>query len=790
MLEILVRSTGSAYGFLDEVLLGPDGRWVKRRLALLDIASEAPGGDLLDDLETERAELQELDALAGAPVVERRLVIANDVLHDPRFRGCAENDPPITRFLGIPLLAGDEVIGVVGVANRSDDYAEDVVTSIQPLPRACTAMIRASRAEAALVESERKWRNILVETPQIGVSLDSEGRIVFANAHLLELTGWSEDEVLGGNWFELFVPKAIRAQVFEFFLSVVASDPSVAITSYENEIVTRSGELRNVAWSNVVTRDARGAFVDVTCLGVDLTEHRRAIDKLRESEERYRLLVENANELVLIAQDGRFAFVNRKAIGLLGYTPEELEGTPFADHIHPEDRARVVDNHLKRLAGEQLPEVYSFRILHRSGEVRWVEIGAVVVEWQGRPATLNFLLDVTDRKRAEDERERLQAQLLQAQKMESVGRLAGGVAHDFNNMLGVILARSELALMESAPDDPRTEDLVEIHAAASRSAELTRQLLAFARKQTISPQLLDLNDAVEGLLTMLRRLIGEDVELVWRPGAGLDPVEVDPAQLDHAVTNLCVNARDAISGAGTITIATGAEELDEADCASIPEASPGRYAALSVADDGCGMTEEVQSHLFEPFFTTKGTGVGTGLGLATVFGIVRQSGGLVRVDSEVARGSTFTILLPCREGTVDGGPAPARQPPRATAGETVLLAEDNPAILAVGRKLLERLGFTVLTASTADEALAVAGDDAIPIHLLLTDVVMPQISGRELADRVAELRPGIAVLFMSGYTADIIARNGVLDEGAHFIQKPFSMAELAAKVREVLDPDD
>jgi nitrogen-specific signal transduction histidine kinase/CheY-like chemotaxis protein len=395
-------------------------------------------------------------------------------------------------------------------------------------------------------------------------------------------------------------------------------------------------------------------------------------------------------------------------------------------------------------------------------------------------------MDITERKRAEAEREKLQAQLTQAQKMESVGRLAGGVAHDFNNMLQVILGNTALALEDLPPDGPLRESLEETRKSAERSADLTRQLLAFARKQTIAPKLLDLNDTVQGALKMLRRLIGEDIQLAWLPQADLWRVKMDPSQLDQILANLCVNARDAISNTGRTTIETSNVVLDDTYMQSHPDCVAGDYVMLAVSDTGHGMDADTRAHLFEPFFTTKGVGKGTGLGLATVFGIVKQNHGLINVYSEPTRGTTFKIYLP-RAGAETTAAAEVVQQRPLRGSETVLFVEDEEQILNLGKRILQRQGYTVLAAPAPEQALALAAQHAGPIHLLVTDVVMPGMNGKELVERVRISRPDLKCLFMSGYTADIIAHHGVLEAGVAFLQKPFTIHTLAEKVREVLE---
>jgi len=375
---------------------------------------------------------------------------------------------------------------------------------------------------------------------------------------------------------------------------------------------------------------------------------------------------------------------------------------------------------------------------------------------------------------------------IQSSKMSAIGQLAGGVAHDFNNMLSVINGYSEMLLREIVPSDPKYAHIKEINKAGERSADLTRQLLAFARKQPIAPKVLDLNDTVAGMLKMLQRLIGENSELILKPAANLWKIKMDPSQLDQILTNLLVNARDAISGAGKIAIETGKEELAEAFCKTHPDSLPGKYVVLSVSDNGCGMSKETIEHIFEPFFTTKAVGEGTGLGLATVFGIVKQNNGFIDVYSEPGKGTTYKIYLPRHESENVVKDEILDKPEIITGTETVLLVEDEKSLLQFAKALLERMGYTVLTANNPTQAIKIAGEYKGDIHLLMTDVIMPEMSGRDLKEKINEIRSDIKYLFMSGYTADIMSHNGVIDEGINFLQKPFTAEELSVKLREVL----
>ena len=393
--------------------------------------------------------------------------------------------------------------------------------------------------------------------------------------------------------------------------------------------------------------------------------------------------------------------------------------------------------------------------------------------------------EIAERKRAEEERQKLQAQFIQAQKMEAVGRLASGVAHDFNNKLGIILGYVEMAFMQLSKDQPISEHLNEIKTAAIRSADLTRQLLAFARKQTAAPKVLDINKTIESMTSMLRRLIGEDIDLAWLPGNHVWSVCIDPAQVDQVLANLCVNARDAIAGVGKVTIETHNATFDEAYCAIHTDCAPGEYVLLAVSDNGCGMDAETREKIFEPFFTTKEQGKGTGLGLATVHGVVKQNNGFINVYSEPGQGTTFRIYLPRHMAKAIDAEEPKLQA-AAAGGETILLVEDEPANLKMTTMLLERLGYRVLAAPTPGEAIRLCHGHAGRIDLLLADVVMPEMNGLDLAKNILLLYPDIRRLFMSGYTANVLAHQGVLGPGVHFLEKPFSMQELGAKIREAL----
>lgn len=524
----------------------------------------------------------------------------------------------------------------------------------------------------------------------------------------------------------------------------------------------------------------------------EIHSRRHAEEALRESEHTLResQMIAGIGSYVLDIPAGiwKSSDVLDAILGLTHVSDHTLKG--WVALVHPDDREALAEAFRRNVLEQGMNYNREYRIIRPDNrEERWIHVlGRIERGPDGQPLRLHGTIqDITVRKLAELEKTRLESQLLQAQKMESVGRLAGGVAHDFNNMLGVILGHTELAIEHVAAYPALKADLLEIRSAAERSVNLTRQLLAFARKQTIAPVVLNLNETVAGMLNMLQRLIGEAIGLNWHPQAGLWPVSIDPSQVDQLLANLCVNARDAIHNVGTITIETGNRTLDADYCATRPGFKPGDYVQLSVSDNGSGINPESMPHLFEPFFTTKVIGQGTGLGLATVYGIVKQNSGFINVYSEPGRGTTFTIYLPRHDRTPESIPV-AESPEKAPHGrETILLVEDEAMLLQLNHAMLRRMGYTVLAAGSPREAVNLAQTCKETIHLLITDVVMPEMNGRDLAGVIQTIQPGIRLLFMSGYTANVIAHHGVLDESVHFIQKPFSRKDLSEKIRQVLE---
>jgi PAS domain S-box-containing protein len=515
-----------------------------------------------------------------------------------------------------------------------------------------------------------------------------------------------------------------------------------------------------------------------------ISEMNLTLEKLQQSETLFRNIFENhaAVKLIIDPGSGNIIDANHAAAKFYGWPRQRLRQMTI-------DQIDVLSPRELRLEIERAMSLsrIHFEFQHRraDGSLKDVEVFSSKIEVAGNHLLHFIVHDITGKKKAQEEKEKLRAQLMQAQKMESVGRLAGGVAHDFNNMLGVILGYTDLALAEVEPAQPLFANLEQIRKAAMRSADLTRQLLAFARKQIALPKVLDLNDTVEGMLGMLRRALGEDIELVWGPARDLWRVKIDPAQLDQILANLCVNARDAITGAGKVSIQTQNFVCEGAP--PEPWLTAGEYVVLSVSDDGGGMDRETVAKLFEPFFTTRELGKGTGLGLATVYGIVKQNNGFINVYSEPRQGSTFKIYLPRHESLkakeLDGRAA------KTSSGrpQTVLVVEDEPAILDMAQMMLQSHGYRVFATSSPETAIRLAGENKAEIDLFITDVVMPGMNGRDLAGKLMAQVPKAKCLFMSGYTSEIIASKGMLEECLNFIRKPFTMQDMVAKVRQVLN---
>jgi two-component system, cell cycle sensor histidine kinase and response regulator CckA len=552
-------------------------------------------------------------------------------------------------------------------------------------------------------------------------------------------------------------------------------------------VITRSGALR---WDLVTAAPiygADGTQIAAVVVFPDITGLVRTETALRQSEERYRRLVEMSQDGVWsLGPDQRTTFVNRRMAEMLGCRTEDMIGRPVSDFVFGEDLTANDREMADRREGRD--GQYERRLRRADGSAVWASISAVGLYGDDREFLGSFatVRDVSAQKQADDLRKRLEGELQEARKLESIGQLAGGIAHDFNNMLMPVLGYAEILWDDLPEGHPHRNAVRQIIAAAQRARDLTRQLLAFARKQTLALRMLDLNEVISDLEEMLRRTVRENVTIETQLAPSLPAVRGDAGQIGQVILNLAINAQDAMPSGGALTIATACVVVDEGQCDQHRGIASGRYVTMSVSDTGHGIDRATSERIFEPFFTTKAMGTGTGLGLSTVYGIVKQHGGSIAVHSELGEGARFVVYLP-QAGATEAAPAPAASDEVATGHETVLVVEDQEHVRVVTCAMLERCGYTVLEAGDGEAALAAAATHGTAIDLLLTDVIMPGLNGRELHERLQAVRPGVPVLYTSGYPSSVIGRHGVLEPGTHFLPKPFTMRDLATKIREAID---
>jgi two-component system, cell cycle sensor histidine kinase and response regulator CckA len=711
-------------------------------------------------------------------VHEKRPVIHNDYGSLPHRKGMPEGHVQVVRELVVPVMRKDKVVAILGVGNKPADYTEKDVDIIAYLADLTWHIVEQKRAEEALWKNDTLIKTVLDNLP-VGVAVNSVNPAVifsYMNDNFPRFYRTTKEKLADPDdfWAAVYEDPELRDEMRRRVLDDCANGNADRMSWTDIPITRKGEETYFITAKNIRIPDSPLMISTVW----DVTERKRA----EAERERLMAAIDQAGEIVCITDPaGIIQYVNPAFETVTGYTREEVTGqNPRMLKSGKQDGAFYGELWATVSGGR----TWKGRMVNRRKD------GALYTE----EATISPVCDAEGRilsyvavKRDITEHLRLAAQFQQAQKMESVGRLAGGVAHDYNNMLSVIIGFTELAMGKVDPSQPIHDDLMEVFLAARRSTEITRQLLAFARSQTIAPEVLDLNGTIEGMLKMLRRLIGEDIDLAWLPDTGLWPVRMDPAQIDQILANLCVNARDAITDIGKVTIETENIIFDEAYCADHPGFVSGEFVMLAVSDNGCGMDEETRNHLFEPFFTTKEVGKGTGLGLATVYGIVKQNDGFINIYSEPGAGTTFKIYLPRHAGHVLGATVESTEKIPLSRGETVLLVEDEVSILKMSRKMLESLGYKVLAANDPGEVERLAREHGGRIDLLITDVVMPGMNGRDLSAQIRTISPAIRCLFMSGYTADVIAHRGVLDDGVQFIQKPFSRQALATAVRKVFD---
>ncbi len=677
----------------------------------------------------------------------------------------------------ILLLAGAVAIlsrTITGAVVAAAIFLVALVASVFRLRRLLADTERAREEEA---HRKATLETVLSSIGDAVMVADAAGSITFVNPVAEQLTGWPSAEALGRPLNEVFraVDQNARTPVENPALVVLRTGQPTTLADL-TVLLTRDGREIPIDDSAAPVRGLRGALAGVVLVFRDVTARRVSQRALEESEHQYRLLFESNPQPMWVFDLETLAFlaVNQAAVEAYGYSHEEFMAMTIRDIRPPEEVPRLLDS-LRLLNG--LHPDGRWRHRRKDGTLMVVESAVHPLRFGAREARLVMVNDVT-------ERASLEEQFHQAQRLESVGRLAGGVAHDFNNLLAVINGYADLLSQDLPPGSSEGSIVAEIRAAGERAASLTRQLLAFSRKQLVRPTVLNLNQVVRDVEKMLRRLIGEDIELIIRADEALGNVRADAGNLQQILMNLAVNARDAMPHGGRLLIETANVLLDSHYEQLHDGARSGLHVLLAVTDNGTGMTPEVRKHLFEPFFTTKPTGAGTGLGLATVYGMVKQIGGWIWVYSEPGKGCVFKIYLP----RID---APVPQPPPAVrrnlrGSETILVVEDQDEVRHMTATALGRYGYRVLTAASGEEALRLAAGHASPIHLLLTDVVMPGITGHELAERMTAARAGLAVLYMSGYTDRAMAHGGVLDPGVQLLAKPFTPSELAEKVRDAL----
>ncbi len=643
------------------------------------------------------------------------------------------------------------------------------------------------KAEEALRESESHFRTLANSGQALIWTSGLDKNCNYFNQIWLDFTGRTLEQELGAGWTEGVHPDDLQACIDTYSKAFDRREKF----SMVYRIRRHDGEYRWIQDDGSPRFNSHGKFLGYIGHCLDVSERMQYERRLAESESLFRSLIEGAPDAIIVYTTKNFVYVNAAAVDLFGASSQEqLLATPVLD-LFPHAERSATQLQIDNLLEKKLPVTSSEKTMLRLDKsVVHVEVSAVPITFAGKASALSFVRNIEERVAARTERENLMTQLAHAQKMESIGALAGGVAHDFNNMLQVILGETEFAIEESL--DNRSSELAAslaaIKKAAERSAELTRKLLMFARKQLYSPKILNINEVIDGMLKMLRRMIGENIELIWKPGTAIWQIEMDPSQLDQVLANLVVNARDAIDNVGTLVIETNNIEIDKEMCREVGITEAGDYVDLSISDTGCGMKPEVLARIFEPFFTTKEIGKGTGLGLATVYGIIGQNGGSIKAYSEYGIGTTFKIYLPRAKGdnSCDSSKLFGAAAADLTGSETILLVEDEIQILNYEKILLERLGYKLLFANDPASALNIAQEYPDKIDLLITDVIMPGMNGKELQQKITMLHPQIKCIFVSGYSTGVIEHHGILPDNIDFIEKPFTASKFAEKIRNAL----
>jgi two-component system cell cycle sensor histidine kinase/response regulator CckA len=627
--------------------------------------------------------------------------------------------------------------------------------------------------EDTLSEREETYRLQFENVNDVIYSVDPDLRLTTVPPSVERVLGYRAEDLVGKTLPELnlLTPESLQEATHDIGRGFAGKPLGIGEYVFLAADGTRRvGELRSA-----LIRSRQGEIIGLIGVARDITERERTLSALRESEERYRQVIENANDAIFIAQDGVIKFPNPRTLELLGYLPDQLLDIPFANHVHPEDRQMLGERHLKRLKGEPVPSSYTFRAITKDGRQLWVEISSVKIAWEGRPATLNFARDITFQRR-------LEAQLQQAQKMEAVGTLAGGIAHDFNNLLMAIQGNVSLMLWDLERSHPFYQRLENIQRQVQSGSKLTNQLLGYARKGRYEVRPLDLNQVVRDTSETFGRTRRE-VRIKTDLAKELYPVVADQVQMEQVLLNLFINAADAMPAGGDLVLKT--TNVTHLKMGGRPyDPKPGNYALLEVIDNGIGMDKATMARVFEPFFTTKEMGRGTGLGLASAYGIIKGHGGYIEVDSEKGKGTTFSVYLPASEAKA--GDAPETGKTALTGKGTILLVDDDPTVLEVGGMMLQRLGYEVIEARGGKEAVSFYKEKQDTIDLVILDMIMPELGGGQTFDQLKQIDPEVKVLLSSGYSREGQA-NEIMARGCRgFIQKPFTMEELSQKTMEII----
>ena len=701
----------------------------------------------------------------------------------------------VHQYMVVPMIAEGELIGGLSFGGAPGQFPPEQIAIAQEVAAQLAIAIAHMRLRDAFRENEERTRLIVENALDVVVTIDAAGRVTGWNPQAEATFGWPRGEILGRLLSDTIIPERYRAAHANGLARFLATGEGPVLNRrIELSALHRDGHEFPIELS--ISPARVGSVVTFSAFIRDITERTRAETALRDSERRYRLLAENVQDVIaLFDMDFQLVYISPSIERLRGYSVAETLSQTREQRATPASLELAARTFAEELTIEQSQQgdpsrsrTLELELLRKDGSTVWVETTLSFLRDDAGAAigVIGVSRDITERRRAEAEKEQVEAQLRQAQKIEGIGQLAGGIAHDFNNLLTVITGRAQILLSGLGPDHPFRRNIEMMERTAARAAALTRQLLAFSRQQVLAPKIVALRAVVDDLTPMLQRLIGEDIELVVR-GSLSGHVKADQAQLEQVITNLAVNARDAMPRGGQIRIEVGDVDLDAAFVVQHPNASSGPHVMLAVSDSGTGMSPEVQARIFEPFFTTKEVGRGTGLGLSTVHGIVKQHRGSIQVESAVGRGTSVRVYLPRSEESV----APAEQREAGAPGtrhhETLLLVEDEETVRDLAQEILTMTGYTVLAASEAADALRIAEDHRGPLHLLLTDMVMPRMNGRELAERVRAMRPETKVLYMSGYAPEAILGRGLTNLTGPLLPKPFTPDDLLTKVREVLD---